>query len=433
MVACPPPVLRKRYRGTILLLGLGIFLGAGTLPFIFESQSLMYKFGIHKTWLRTGKVLGTLSWTALGLQLLLVARVGGNIWGQDRLVGVHKNLGTLICCLIPTHAFFILAGDDFAGFPLERRYWPEYTGVATAFILLATGIVARGRRLLDYHLWRRAHGLVAAVILGGAALHFMQVSDPFKTGDGRPLALASSILWGGLLLTIYRRRLWPFSPVIPLEKATALGKDIIQLNLATPLEKPSPMPGQFAFITSLSPGVPRQEHPITIASPPGRPLSFIIRQEGKWSQRLSTMAPGGGIRVDGPHGLFSTAAHPQAKGWVFLAGGIGITPFLSMLWAMAETQDPRPLTLVWLVKQKGGLTDLLDPLAGALPQLEHKIYQTRSPGEGRPEKGEILSRLDGIPRDHHCFICGPPSFMDAMAQLVKNTKFKHIHQERFSL
>ena len=52
-----------------------IIAGAGTIPFLFESPSILYKFGIEKTFLRSGKVLGVTAAVLVFFQVLLVSRL----------------------------------------------------------------------------------------------------------------------------------------------------------------------------------------------------------------------------------------------------------------------------------------------------------------------------------------------------------------------
>ena len=89
--------------------------------------------------------------------------------------------------------------------------------------------------------------------------------------------------------------------------ASPAGRDAMEIRLAP--EKGADLayaPGQFALVTFLSPGLPVEEHPFTIASAPGEPgLRFTIRCCGDFTERLGALAPGDRAQVSGPYGRFS--------------------------------------------------------------------------------------------------------------------------------
>ena len=69
-----PPMVRIAAGIICACLVLSLLIGAFSIPFVFESQSIRYKLGMDKTLLRTGKVLGMIAATLLLFQLYLSAR-----------------------------------------------------------------------------------------------------------------------------------------------------------------------------------------------------------------------------------------------------------------------------------------------------------------------------------------------------------------------
>ena len=61
---------------------------------------------------------------------------------------------------------------------------------------------------------------------------------------------------------------------------------------------------------------------------------------------VPAIKPGDKLWLDGPHGVFSMDRE-QAMGYVFIGGGIGITPLYSMLQTMAGREDVRPVLLFY--------------------------------------------------------------------------------------
>src|SRR5207244_589503 len=91
-----------------------------------------------------------------------------------------------------------------------------------------------------------------------------------------------------------------------------------------------------------------EEHPFTIASSAnvtGR-LELTVRDSGDFSAVLACLHTGSKVWLDGPHGSFTADVAPDGDGLVLLAGGVGITPMMSMLRTLAERSDTRTHRLV---------------------------------------------------------------------------------------
>jgi predicted ferric reductase len=119
----------------------------------------------------------------------------------------------------------------------------------------------------------------------------------------------------------------------------------IEVTLTTPWE--GHKEGQFAFVT-----FDRREghHPFTLSSSwkDDARLTFHIKQLGDYTRTLShTLQVGDPVTVEGPYGKFDFAADAGPQIWV--AGGIGITPFLSRLEALAHSpqQASQPIALFY--------------------------------------------------------------------------------------
>ena len=106
--------------------------------------------------------------------------------------------------------------------------------------------------------------------------------------------------------------------------------------------------GQFAWLKFGGSPFVFEEHPFTIASTATEPWrkEFTIKALGDFTELMSAMRPGRRVYLDGPHGRFTFAHVAGGDGFVFLAGGVGITPMLSMLRTLAANHDPRPALLV---------------------------------------------------------------------------------------
>jgi ferredoxin-NADP reductase len=203
------------------------------------------------------------------------------------------------------------------------------------------------------------------------------------------------------------------------------------------------LPGQFSFITPLSPGLAREEHPFTIASTPTRPeaLEFIIRTASDWTEQVDRLQPGDNVLLDGPFGRFSHLMQPAAGEMIMIAGGIGITPMLSMLRYMADHDDQRKITLIWSNRTEAHmvLKQEFSRLESKLRGLViHKVFTRESDAGdrgGRLDRAKLKKLLTDCTRISDVFVCGPDRMIKDVVAHVAALGFpkRLIRSERFSL
>jgi predicted ferric reductase len=114
-------------------------------------------------------------------------------------------------------------------------------------------------------------------------------------------------------------------------------------------------PGQFAYLSvdcTQGCGVSHEFHPYTLDSDPlDRKVSVAVKALGDDSARLLHVRPGNKATLEGPYGnLFKKVGPTEAQLWI--AGGIGITPFISLLRHWRKTPDAgKNIYLVLLLKK----------------------------------------------------------------------------------
>jgi predicted ferric reductase len=223
--------------------------------------------------------------------------------------------------------------------------------------------------------------------------------------------------------------------------------NIRTLQLTPPENQPllAYQPGQFAFIKPLGGDVPREEHPFTISSSPvnREAITFTIKELGDFTASLERIQPGTPVRVDAPYGVFSYQQHAPAAPLGMIAGGIGITPILSMLRTLRETEPDRQVTFLWAVNQPEELfcQDELDAMAAEMPKFTwHPVvaFDETWPGEKGFVDQDKLARLllngDGGQTAMAIYLCGPKVMMDLVTGHLKalGVPAGRIRTERFS-
>lgn len=107
--------------------------------------------------------------------------------------------------------------------------------------------------------------------------------------------------------------------------------------------------GQFGYFRMMSSLLSKEEHPFTISSQPGSDgLTITVKILGDYTATLKNLPVGTNVIYDGPYGVFTPEQNAQHH--IFIAGGIGITPFLSIIseWNFKGITDP--ITLIWSAK-----------------------------------------------------------------------------------
>ncbi|MBQ8172413.1 MAG: NO-inducible flavohemoprotein [Mailhella sp.] len=197
---------------------------------------------------------------------------------------------------------------------------------------------------------------------------------------------------------------------------------------------PAFQPGQFvsvrAFIKEIGLSQPRQ---YTLSSSEGgRELRISVKREcpadapkGAMSNHLhDNLQTGDVIEVSAPLGDFVLREGNSPV--VFLSAGIGITPMIAMLGALARKGDSRPVRFIHVARdsQHFPLSAEVENLISRLPNARLQVFYTR-PSEsdalrccavGRPDE-EALRKLC-IPADADVYLCGPVPFMDAQRKAL---------------
>jgi predicted ferric reductase len=193
--------------------------------------------------------------------------------------------------------------------------------------------------------------------------------------------------------------------------------------------------GQFAFFRFIGQGVTREEHPFTLSSAPSEEWGGItIKSLGNFTAKIDSLVPGTAVILDGPYGRFSI--DPVSKEpLVFIAGGIGITPFFSILKSDDLSPD-RPVFLFWAAK---GEEDLI--YKDEISALAKEKNITFIPMIRNGQSPSFLSAE--FMREHlkepasSCsfYFCGPsPMFRSLEGEWKKLGLSKgKIHYEKFSL
>jgi predicted ferric reductase len=400
-------------------------------------------------WLELSVALGFVGLTQIGLQFILIARFRRVTapYGIDIILRYHRQIAMVAVAAILLHPAIIMIDNPSRAKLLNPLggNWASRMGLLSVLALVLTVAlsVGRDRLRLNYEAWRMAHLLLGVLAVAAAQAHVSMAGLYTNTTLKHAVwvGMAALMVSVAVLLRVVkplaqRRRAWRVRDVheepgdtytLALEAAA---HDGIRFD-----------PGQFAWLKLGSPFT-LDEHPFSFASSAQQTdrVAFGIKALGDFSGNVKRIPRGATVYLDGPHGAFSMDRY-QAPGYVFIAGGIGITPFLSMLRTMADRGDARPVTLIYADRSLDELAygDSLRDLAGRV-QLDIVVVLENAPDGWEGERGlitnELLERhLPDDARHRMHMICGPPIMMDLVqdALLEHGVPQRHIQLERFAL
>jgi benzoate/toluate 1,2-dioxygenase reductase subunit len=230
----------------------------------------------------------------------------------------------------------------------------------------------------------------------------------------------------------------PKDTIAEIVEVKALSAHRIRLSVK-PLEGAFPMflPGQYVNVTDPNATAKR---PYSFTSAPGADVAtFLIRNVpgGKMSAYLAARArTGDRLLLNGPFGSFYLRA--PRRPILFLAGGTGIGPILSMLEHLAARgANDQPVRLVYGARDDADLVEV-DRIEALRTRIPNFTYDTTcsGPGSRHPLTGHVTDHFragalnDG---DVDVYLCGPPEMVESGRQRVAKLGLlpANIHFEKF--
>jgi ferredoxin-NADP reductase len=164
-----------------------------------------------------------------------------------------------------------------------------------------------------------------------------------------------------------------------------------------------------------------RRHISLATSPTERPFVGLATRlrDTAFKQTLAELEVGDEVQVEEPKGSF-LLPEDTAQEYVFVAGGIGITVFRSMLRFIADEQLPYRVTLVYSNRDRESTAflDELEELERRIDGLRLILTMTDEPGwagETRHLDANVLGELLGGLEDKTFLVAGPPSMAQAVA------------------
>jgi predicted ferric reductase len=291
---------------------------------------------------------------------------------------------------------------------------------------------------LPYRVWLLTHKFLGAAFFF-AGLHVLFIKGSIS-GDGflRWYLIFWSLL--GILAAVYKTligRIVLRHYNYHVKSVSSPSKDVVSLILTPVDTKMDFQPGQFVFIRfrySGIKGITSEAHPFSISSSPSDSvLRLSVKALGDYTKELLQIKPGAIAEIEGAYGKFSYKNYDNPN-QIWIAGGIGITPFLSMARSL-ESNTNLSVDLYYSVKVAEEMIEA-DELTSvmAVPTLKFNFKPHIADKDGFLTADTVEKGSKGL-ADKDFYLCGPPPMMKALRKQLraKGVPNFRIHSEEFSM
>ena len=303
------------------------------------------------------------------------------------------------------------------------------TGSTLLYILVGISLL----RWLPSRWWRLTHKLLV-LPYAFACWHFYTSTKPYANVSFWGLWFTGFMLLG-LAAWIYRvlwRDMIRRGKLHRVSNIEHVG-NVISIELEAIGEPLKYKLGQFAFLKVKVPGL-REPHPFTIASSPEEKcLRFVIRDLGDWTHLLvASLAIDDRVIVEGPYGHLAPIPDHAVDQVIWVAGGVGITPFLGTSLSRKPNDGPTP-HLFYCVPSRYQ-APAIDVLETAAREGRIHLHVHASDEKNRLEPLHVLTetRSDHL-RNAHIVMCGPDSLVKSMKSGLRTKGARHMHVEGFDM
>lgn len=292
---------------------------------------------------------------------------------------------------------------------------------------------------LPYKLWLFTHKFLGAAFFF-AGLHVLFVKGTISSDSLLRwyLLLFSAV---GLVAAAYRTlggRILVRHYDYRVDHAATAAKDVIELVLSPINKRLDFQPGQFVFIRfkySGVKGITTEAHPFSISSAPtDGQLRLSVKALGDYTRELLQLKPGAIAEIEGAYGRFSYRNYDNPN-QIWVAGGIGITPFISMARNL-HAEKPMNVDLYYSVKTETELVNYQElATIMASPSLHFRLIPyIADKQQGFLTADYIAKNSNGL-ANKDIYICGPPIMMKSLRKqfIIQKVPNFRIHSEEFAM
>lgn len=378
--------------------------------------------------------LGVTALITMAFSQLLATRITALQWvfgGQDRIYVLHKWLGIGAVAAILLHES-VDAEVSGLGRETALSEIAETLGEIGFYGILAL-VALTVLPFIPYHWWRWTHKFMGA-LFALAVLHFAFIMKPFATLDPEGLYILAFGIVGvaSYLLTLVPHA-WRYAGNLYRVTDVEPEGDAVAVTLAPRGHLQSHKAGQFAFVQFKIPGC-EEVHPFTISKGPDPSgyLRFTIKRLGDFTGQVQELLDVGiEAVVSKPFGRFVRKNGAACEVWI--AGGIGVTPFIA--WTQGLQVGHPPVHFFYCARSRKAAPHLSELEATAdLDAGFHLHFVDSSAGE-RLTAYRISHALNDDLSGVNAYFCGPKPMRNALSAGLRliGLRSSAFHYEEFEI
>lgn len=353
-----------------------------------------------------GTSLGFYAAILFALNFVLATRrpwVERIVGGADLVYALHGFVGRTVLLFVLLHTGIVVLqaipdGDLVARYLVPGRDWGYTLGLVGTFGTLALVAVTIWITV-PYGRWLSSHRFMIVPFVGGILHAIVLQVDWYMV----LILLIGIVAWFDSVVLLPKRGVGA-----TISKARTLGK--IREIVLSPDHPFKPLPGQFVLL-----GYDGSRHPFSVSGFDGRGgIRLSAQVRGAFTRGLAGRSPGTPVTLYGPYGRFGSDALGGDGAQLWIAGGIGITPFLAMLQS-TETSRLRDVHLIWSVRAEADAVyrEELEGAIGAIPGGRFTLHVSGSAGRLEPGRHVVPGRSPRV------LLCGPPEMTDDMIRKLR--------------
>lgn len=385
-----------------------------------------------------GEIIGSINIVLLACSLVIAARpkwAEPYFGGLDKMYMTHRHTSTAALLLIFVHVLTV---------PISLTGWAlgNYLAVVAFIGIVSIALVSLSPRIPflnritggTYEGWKNLKKYIGIFFILGF-IHSLTIPDPLDAFIAINYVQIFFIIGAAAYLytEVFGRFFKKYIPhtVEAVDHPNSITTEVTLRPTGDPIKKQRA--GQFIFVRFPNSPTLNESHPFTISSAPDEDvLRLTIKASGDFTRALITdLKPGMDATIEGPYGMFDYKTGGNKQIWI--AGGIGLTPFLSFVRDMDGTLD-HDIDFYYTVRHRDEALFYNELVAAAQQNQNLKLHIRFSATGGSLNVEEIVRDAGGNVNGYHIYICGPFPMIQAFERkfISLGVPANQIHFEEFN-